>query len=203
MVNWVYLINHFKAKLLKLICKKTMKNLILLCGLLIYFFVNGFINEEDKASEAFNSVIEKTSKKINDKYHFAFIGSGGGSKNGKFWFIGLSFNRFGSTLDISEGRKLIVTIAEEFLTEINLDKNVANYFDPFPLTEKNIELDIFTFSEEEDDIIDPGLAVISLRNGDISYITTDEDLMFKPITRESYSDALKIVKDNNQLGLSN
>jgi hypothetical protein len=181
-----------------------MKNLILLCGLLIYFFVNGFINEEDKASEAFNSVIERTSKKIKDKYHFTFSGSSGGSKDGnKFWFFGLSFRRFGSVLDITKGRKLLVMAAEDFLKEANEDKNLTNYFDPFPFTGKNIELDIFTLDLDGNDVLDPNLAIITLSEGNITYITTNKDGSFKSRTKESYLDALKIVKDSQQQGLSN
>jgi hypothetical protein len=185
-----------------------MKNVILI-GIIVclFFLINEFRNnsenDDDKAFEAFNSVIERTSKKIKNKYHFTFIGNGGGSKDDKLWFIGLSFKRFGPVLDITEGRKLLVIVAKDFLKEANKDKNLANYFNPFPFTEKNIELKIFISDLDGNDVFDPNLAIITLVEGNISYVTINKDGLFKSRIKESYIDALKIVNDNHQLRLSN
>jgi hypothetical protein len=152
-------------------------------------------SEVDKKNEIFNITLNKIINKLEDKYKLIAIGSGGGSRDGKYKNMSLAFERYGPFLDLEASRCLIVEAAKDFLKEANSNLELEKYFNSFPLTEKNIKIDILNKNKDGSNVLDPHIGFISLRHEDISYMTMDNEADFVTTVTENYTDALGKVKN--------
>jgi hypothetical protein len=150
-----------------------------------------------------NQVISKVTKKISKKKSMRISAIGGGEDEKGIWKITVNYHYYGKALDLKESRIFMVNIIETYLNEINNNIEIRPYLKNYPFTVDNLDLAIITNQTNGDWYFDPAMDTISTINDTIDYSTRDpqDHLRYKNTIVEKYEDALKIVKDNGQLGL--
>ena len=159
-----------------------------------------FKDTRSPATQAFENTLYQSAKALEKKYNVSAMGSGGSAPMGVISNFTLSFEKKG-ILTKEECRKLLIAMGTDFLNFVNSNQEVRPYLYKYPFEPKDMRLTIF-FSYENDDYIEPPyISVASYRLGDLTYKTQKYDReknRFKTINeeRESYEDALKILKGN-------
>jgi len=167
--------------------------IILFSTCLGYMFVKsksyGQLDEVDKFAI-------KVSKNLAKKYGLSHAGIGGGATKEGVWIVKTHFLFEGLPLDIDQGRKIIIPMLEEFLTEINENKNIRSLLRDYPFTPKNIGIVIICHDFDNETIYDPYLDTMTASNGKIGYFTRDPDnkYRYKFKMYEPYEEALEKVK---------
>jgi hypothetical protein len=129
--------------------------------------------------------------KMKQKKNLVFIGLGG-AMMGDIQEMHVSFNYY-SPLEIPIARKLIIECAQEYLKDINDNKEVQPYLHDRPFTAKNIVIVIFTYNANGSDIVYPKIVDVRLSHNTIYYLS-DQDGQLVTIQEESYDEAVKIVE---------
>ena len=108
--------------------------------------------------------------------------------------VGMYFQIF-RPLTKSEGRKMLLEIAQVLLSELNLNYQLEPYLKPYPFIKDNIQLAIFTYNLDRTDTYHPDIATFSLVGGTIHYVTDIPELKYQHYTKESesFEEAEKIV----------
>lgn len=98
-------------------------------------------------------------------------------------------------LNVAKARELIINTCEQLLEHVNSNQEIRPHLSNFPYTCKNLDM-IFGFEDEKrNHIAPPYIALILVLNENVHYKTYDsESNQFIPIHKESYEDALKIVR---------
>jgi len=167
--------------------------IILFSTCLGYMFVKsksyGGLDEVDKFAI-------KISKELAKKYGLSHSGIGGGATKEGVWLIKTHFLFEGLPISINQGRKIIVPMLEEFLNEINSNKNIHSLLRDYPFTPKNVDIIIFFHDFDNERINDPYLNTVSAHGGEIGYFTQDPDNKYKYKFEmyEPYEEALEKVK---------
>lgn len=144
----------------------------------------------------------RIAEQLNSKYGLNLngIGLSGSGDEEKIKSIKLNFS-LTHLVTKEEGRNLILKCIEEFLREINDFEEIRSYLVQFPFTYRNIGLRILFYSDATyEPTLDPNICCISLIDGVINYKISDVQNRFtnKSVEKESYEDALKIVKEAKQ-----
>jgi hypothetical protein len=145
-----------------------------------------------------NQIIKTVSGRLNKKYGFQLVGTGGAEDEGGVWEIAAMYGRYGpKMLDIGEAREKILDCAKEFLDEINHNEAFRPYMKVYPFTSKNLSISILNYDEKGKDVSFPYISDISLRSGSIYYKSLDYDVMlpYAKIVTETYEEALEISEN--------
>lgn len=96
--------------------------------------------------------------------------------------------------DLSEARKLFVTMTEDLLTRINNSKTLRPYLHTYPFTEKQVKIDLY-FEDEHRKRMDNGkITTVDNIDGTVFYdIATPRGNWEVTIHQESYEEARKLV----------
>lgn len=142
-----------------------------------------------------NAIIGKVGNKLARKYNMKLIGTGGGMID-SVKLMTLAFN-INKPLNREESRKVILDCASEFLHEINSDQEIRPYLVKFPFPTENISISVFTHDEQGRKLYDPDIFVVSIEDGEISYLTADRENKYRIKSEyvESYKDALKLIQN--------
>jgi len=138
----------------------------------------------------------KVSKELAKKYGLNYSGIGGGATKEGVWLVKTHFIFKGLPLDIDQGRKIIVPMLEEFLTEINENKDIRSLLRDYPFTPKNIDIVIICHDFDNETIYDHYLDTITASNREIGFFTRDPENKhkYKLEMYEPYEEALEKVK---------
>lgn len=148
------------------------------------------------------SAITSFSKEVFQTDHLALDGSGGAMLDDIKTFT--MFFDSQKNVDLAEARILFVNIVERFLNKINNDQEIRHFLHKFPITEKNIYLEI-QFSPDNFNFHDRYVIYVSIPNFNpyaptnrIHYKTANRDKNSTEFTyyNETYEEALKIVKEH-------
>ena len=101
-------------------------------------------------------------------------------------------------MDLGQARKLLISCSEELLRRINANDRIRPYLEHFPFSEKGIDLSISYFDSKLNHIQSKYIAGVFIINGNICYAVYDQEAStLKTVHKESYQEALKIVRSQN------
>lgn len=132
------------------------------------------------------------------KYQLAVTSDTGGMAGGVN-LIGLSF-RVTGPLSKEELRVVFVDSVEMFLTMLNENEEIRPFLKNYPYTIDGIDNTIFVFDKNGDKLFYPNISIVGNVRGKVKYVTNDKENQYKYKTeeKESYEEALKIVKENRR-----
>lgn len=142
-----------------------------------------------------DKVTDKTAFKLKKEKGLHLFGIGG-QMMGDIQLMSMSFQFF-QELTLQEARKLLVSTIQEYLSEINSDKELRPYLHSYPFTEKNITIKIFIQNRKENTNALESIDYISSINGILTYYLPDNphDHSDRILCRESYEEALKKLQE--------
>lgn len=138
-------------------------------------------------------------KNLSKKHQMDVIGEGGGMM-GSVYMIALSF-QIRHPLDRNEARARIVDCVEELLTAINSNEEIRPFLKNYPFTTKNVQVAIFSVSQDGRSVFDPYITVVSVDESDNITFRTKEpnNTSYKNRHKEPYSKALAMLKGQTRL----
>jgi hypothetical protein len=176
--------------------------IVFIIAIIISLFVYAYSKEDPYLSDAekgVNTLLAQAAKQLEKKYHMKVIGEGAGMPRRVINLLILSF-RINGSLTQDEARKLLVECVEEFLQIANSDEKIRPYMKNFPFTPENLDLSVFIYDKNGQDIYNPALGLAASRHGKLFYKTYNKGSFgYASEIEESYEEALKIV--NGQRGL--
>ncbi len=93
-------------------------------------------------------------------------------------------------IDVNEARKLLLTASDQFLKAFNEDPRIRSYLATYPLTSKNIQVNIFLKNPDGSELGLDKLRVISMNEGVLDYmIRSSETGRLTTIDKETYEEA--------------
>lgn len=162
-------------------------------------FLTVFLYSDDSLTpgdRAINAVLKKTSSQLNKKYNLRTIGTGGSAnREDKATMIGIEFQIL-QPLTLDECRKLIISVANALLNNINNEPSIEQYLVEFPFTYKKIDVGIFIHMQDNSSVFHPDIGVVSLGKGVIEYLTVDPvgSYKYKSVIEETYEEALRKLR---------
>lgn len=156
---------------------------------------------EDKAeNEAYDKIISEATQYLHHHYEMEVSGLGSGTTEDNQRIIIVNFDIFKS-LTKEEIRQLVVDTTEKFIEIANSNELIRPYLTNFPFTYKNLKLFFISYlsRENKETPLEPYFSDAYLSNGNIIYLTSDPDNIYKFNSRtiERYEEALKILQKEN------
>jgi len=145
------------------------------------------------------SLRDKFGKSLKSK-GYAIYGSGGGFR-GQVNNLDLMLKSY-KRLKIDEARQEYLKIMNQFLYTLNMDKYIRPYFKDYPVTPKNILLQLSFSSPDNVRYNKPNITLIFNNENKIVYCVYESELKrFSKVFEETYEEALKEVgKDAAESG---
>ena len=142
-----------------------------------------------------DAITANTAKKLEEQKKLYLIGTGGRMMH-DIQAMHMSFQFF-HEVDLEEARELIVYALREYLSDINNNEEVRPYLHNYPFTAKNVEIRIFIYGPDRNELPPEKIVYISSRNGILRYyIRADDD---HPICKETYEEALGKVVSSQEV----
>lgn len=142
-----------------------------------------------------DKITEEVKTKLSKRYNMQLIGITGGMTD-CVNELGLSFQIRGPIAkDIL--RKMLVDCVQEFLAPINADEKLRPFLKNYPITPKEIMIEIYIVNDRGGNVYDPEISVAVAKRGRLRYHTEDENdrFSYKKVTEEDYEIARKIVQE--------
>ena len=179
--------------------------ILLLMGLIVVSFSmdNNKMNQQlSEKSKMMYGFIEKTGKKLGEKYEMSpiGIGGGGGPKEKKIWLMSITFQRYGDPLTEQMARKLIINCVNDFLEIANNDEELKPFLQDYPFTAKNLELSVHNYDHDGYPIADPFIVIVNMCQGEVGYFTVEKNTShpFKTKKYEPFEKAVAILKEEDK-----
>lgn len=145
-----------------------------------------------------NGVTKKTVLSFQKEVpYLSFIGMGGSlSPEGVIIHKSLTFQTQ-KIINKDEGVKLIAKIVEDYMNNFYAENKLKTYLEKHPLTYKNLKIIIFVHDEKDNRVYHPGLHMLNLSEGILSYETVSPSERFylqtESYIQEPFEDAAKRV----------
>ncbi len=137
-----------------------------------------------------DKITAKTAKKLRKEKDLCLIGTGAQMMY-EIEMLAMSFNYY-KEVDVEQARELVVYATETYLDAINSNEKIRPYLANYPFTAKNIEIRIFPWNTDGQDLPLNKISCISFTHGNIRYRTEID--YNPPMYQESYEEALSKVK---------
>ena len=172
--------------------KKILIGICSFCSVLLFFV--GCDNRSERAKLA-HSAMYKTLLILENRYQMKFIGWSEGADDHHYNHLGLNFDVF-HILSKDEGRKMLIDGVEELLKQINATLELQPFLNPAPFMPANIELNIYDYQPDGNNVYYPNIVVFSAYGGKLHYKTKIPEKEFGYYTneKETYEEALNIVR---------
>jgi hypothetical protein len=159
------------------------------------FFIFGSQREDDSPHiKIAGKLMKKVSTKLEKKYKFKLVGV----KQAMLRCVNLMGFRFQifRAVEKKEARAMVVDCLQEFLKEVNENKEIRPYLKNYPFDIKDLEVIIFIGTPDYGTFYHPNLAVVSAYMGKIRYSTKDpfDKYNYKSEEVETFEEAVKILK---------
>lgn len=149
--------------------------------------------EKERLAEV---VLRKAATKLKQECTLRPCGTIGQMLN-EIQILGLSFYYYQS-VDIAEGRKLLIKSIDTMLQEVNQETKIHPYLIRYPFKPRNVEIQIFLRSPDGRDVAPGALWVIGASEGNLVYeIEHPETKRLTTVYRETYDEALQRIVDPN------
>lgn len=116
---------------------------------------------------------------------------GGGAKN-PIRLLHCGFLYY-NDIDIAAARKLIISVVNQFIVEVNENEKIRPYLEVYPFKPENLEIRIFLKNSNGSELSAEKLHVISIINGKLKYkagIPSSEGFPLTTIYQETYEEAV-------------
>ncbi len=132
------------------------------------------------------------------KHNMQLCGAGGGMPDGIVNMLALSYD-LKQSLAIEQARPILIDCLNTYVNAVNADVELRPYLKNYPFDPKNIEINIFFWTQNMEIVSDPYLCVVSAVNGKLVYCTKakGQKIGYKSEIVESYEDAVKILNEKN------
>jgi hypothetical protein len=162
--------------------------------LFLFFGCSSFSYQSPHYVKLAHEITANTATKLEEQKRLYLIGTGGGMMH-DIQAMHMSFQFF-HEVDLQEARELIVYAVREYLSDINNNEEVRPYLHNYPFTAKNIEIHIWIYNPNGSDPSLDKIYYISAINGNINYyLDLPETYSRKSICKESYEQALKLIRN--------
>lgn len=172
--------------------KQLFKCWVMMAMLSFFFGCSSFGQLSLDYEKMAHEITEKTAKKLDEQKKLCLIGTGGGMMH-DIQMMAMSFNYY-QEIDLKTARELIICAINEYLLEINNNKEIRPYLHEYPFTAKNIEMRIWIC--EPDGSYPPldKIYYVSAIDGILTYyLDLPETYSRRAICKETYEEALKLV----------
>jgi hypothetical protein len=143
-----------------------------------------------------DKITEKTAKKLKKQRSLCVIGTGGQMMH-DIQMMAMSFNYY-HEVDLKVARELIIYAINEYLADINNNKEVRPYLHEYPFTAKNVEIRIAIYKPDGTSPPLDKIFYISAINGNLTYYRDlPETYSMQAMCKETYEEALKLVSNEN------
>lgn len=177
----------------------------ILALIVIYFVVGHFTHKDPEAHLAIedkmsNDLIRRFGKYTQEKYGLCLCGLGGGADPGKIYLLNLAFQATQQPISKDDARKLILTIHDELLAEINHDVELKPYLKFYPFTSENVDIKVYFRNKDRSDVFYPYIRAASIAKGKLIFATKDpeEKYGYKTWDEETYKEAVAIVNEQER-----
>lgn len=144
-----------------------------------------------------HKITEKTAKKLKEQ-KCLFLAGTGGQMMGDIQMMMMGFNLY-KVVDIETARQLLIDSVQEYLSAINSNEKIRPYLHNYPFTPQNVEIVIYFYNPDGSNVPPGKLNIAAANQGKVVYyIDYPEKHTIKPIHKETYEEALKLV--NNKTG---
>lgn len=158
----------------------------------IMFSCSSFFSEKTDYESIADKITEKAAKKLKGERGLVLAGTGGQMMN-DIQMMSMGFN-FYKVVDIDAARQLLIDSVEEYLFEINANKEVRPYLHNYPFTAQNVEVVIYFYNPDGSKVPSDKITIAAAEQGKIIYyVDYPERYTIKSIHEETYENALKIV----------
>lgn len=146
-----------------------------------------------------NNLNSQIATYFKEKYDMQLTGIGLSAPKGIILKLEITFD-LKRNLKKEESRKLILECIEKYLDTINENKEIRNSLSCYPFNEKNIQISIFLIEQNGESYRFPEIGIVELYKGNIvyKYIEQLPSYAHKEYKKETYEEALKLVKSSNQ-----
>lgn len=167
--------------------------------LFLFFVSSSFMPVIDKEVE-FDAITAAVMKKLNLQLGLS-VRAYGGSMPDDIRETTIRFAKTGC-YDIPAVRRMLITVAEELLKEINKDKKIRPYLHNFPFTILNLNIDIIFHDSKGNWPSENFVAWVRPIYSRIDYLTHNPktNTYNEVFYSESYEDALRIVNEEKCRG---
>lgn len=142
-----------------------------------------------------NEFVSNYVNRVTKENEFFLVARGGSSRNDIEKVI--LFFRAIKLFDINQARNFVIPITEEFLCELNANKELRPYLHTYPAGLEVIDFSISFMTPQDRFVDDYYIANVLINRGIVKYSIFDYQLKcFTPIFSEPYCEALKIYKKN-------
>jgi hypothetical protein len=152
---------------------------------------------ELKKERLADEVTYKTAEILSKKYNLVPIGTGGSAMY-DIKRLALSFNCY-RLLSIEQARGLIVTCVQEYLYQINTNTEIRPFLQNYPFAPKNIEIYIYLYRPDQQEIAYGQLWSAAALNGKIYYKTPKSEYQLEVLKEETFEEALEILENHKAL----
>lgn len=140
-----------------------------------------------------NEIRSKVAAKLNKDFGLIVCGTGAQMMH-QIEMLALSFD-YGHLVDVEQGRKLVVSAVNEFVSEINADERIRSYLVQYPFQPENIEIRIFFCMPDGNKIPVGELSSISFTRGNVTYRSFDsKKFQLDTIYKETFAEAVEQIK---------
>ncbi len=173
-------------------------------GVVMLIFLSSFLSSlfgdsRTPGTRMAHQICAQIGKQLQAKYGLQYKGIYEEGPNGKYKCIGLDFN-FDRILSKDEGRILLLNCTEHFLQTFNSRPQFKQYMANYPFKESNLYINIFIHPPKSYDVYYPNIAVFSLANDRLEYLTNSPEKRFAYFTEEeeTLEEARKIVEEQRE-----
>ena len=148
----------------------------------------------DEKQKLANEVRRKVATQLKQETKLRPCGTIGQMMN-EIQILGLSFYYY-QTVDIVEGRKLLIKAVDTMIQEVNKKTQMHPYLAHYPFRPENVEVQIFFRNPDGSDVAPGTLRVIDAQEGVFRYdIHHPTKSGFITVYKETYDEALQRVAD--------
>jgi len=143
-----------------------------------------------------DEIRQKIIKKYAQKYNMSVYSLDDSMPGGVVKSTGVGF-RINQPISKEKARQILVECTQEYIHEINNKKELRPYLENYPVNEKNIDLSIYIYDKNGDQVFYPNLGHVSLFMGNLEYFIRDPKHQDNrnPCETEPFEEAVKKAKE--------
>jgi hypothetical protein len=150
---------------------------------------------EKTDEELVNQICAKVSRKLNKDKNLRAVGSGAQMMD-EIKMIALSFHYY-QPLTEEMARELVIAAVDELVSAVNQNEEIRKYLYKYPFQAKNVEIRIFFFQPNGNNIPFGDLSLVSSMEGKVCYKAEQSKMaLFHSILIESYDEAVAKLELN-------
>jgi hypothetical protein len=161
------------------------------------FLRNQTSHEDNNKPECWTDEIRNNIiKKYTKKYGLRVCAISDEMPSGVIYSTGIGFT-IDQPISKQKARQILVECVQEYIQAMNNKKEIRPYLKDFPVTAKNIEVNLFIHDTNGDILFYPNIGMASVFLGSIEYKTRDpkDKYTYKTVEEETFEEAVIKAKE--------